>query len=167
VTTAVTGDTPERLQTLSEEQLTNSQPAEGSQEEDLRVDRDGFLELLIHLVESEEMTAAEGAAEAAEVPPPGVTLSVGGLLITGTVISRQSYIDGVATVRHIMKMVKENTPPNDKEEFDRHFIHLKDARFIFPNSEPLPHNQGVYWRGRLNRVDGWAMGRMMAEREQP
>jgi hypothetical protein len=37
----------------------------------------------------------------------------------------------------------------------------KDAKFIFPSSLPIPDGEeGIYWRGRLNKVDGWTVGRV-------
>lgn len=42
---------------------------------------------------------------------------------------------------------------------DREFIYLKDAKFLSGNSLN-PHNKGVYWRGRLSRVDGFFIGNL-------
>lgn len=37
------------------------------------------------------------------------------------------------------------------------FIHLKDARVFTPGQEGMPRN-GMYWRGRLSQLAGWAFG---------
>ena len=152
---------------MSEELSGNEQQADNSQkEEETPVDRDGYLALLIHLVEGIEKDGSAPEDEAVEV-----TLNVGGLLITGTIISRDAFIEGVELLRNLFGAAEKGMSEEEKKAMtpgsSRHFIHLKDARFIFPNSDALPQNQGIYWRGRLNRVDGWTLGRMESVRGRP
>jgi hypothetical protein len=45
------------------------------------------------------------------------------------------------------------------------FIHLKNARFHHHNVKPIPVNQGVWWRGRLEAVDGFFIGTLQVETE--
>jgi hypothetical protein len=159
---------------LSEEQPTDSRPENNSQEEeDYRADRDGLLELLVRLVEIDEKETAvreEGAAPTDAPPPIQITLNIGGLIVTGTLISRRAFIQDVPLMQSTIGAWEESRSDEEKEAedpgYDRHFIHMKDARFIFPNSEPVPKNHGMYWRGQLNRVDGWTVGSFQTVRER-
>ena len=50
---------------------------------------------------------------------------------------------------HFQQMIAEQDTPG--------FIHLHEARAYAPGSIGLPAN-GMYWRGRLSEVSGWAFG---------
>jgi hypothetical protein len=133
------------------------------QEEDQPgLDRDGFLEILIHAVEHIPAPAEGGQPETLDI-----TLNVGGILITGTLVSRETFIQAVPTMKATVgaldeKMTKEDREARDKR-YDRHYIHLTNARFIFADGRTIPGNagKGIEWRGRLNRVDGWTIGRFL------
>jgi hypothetical protein len=38
------------------------------------------------------------------------------------------------------------------------YIHLRGARFFSPSGQSVPGNEGFFWRGRLDAVDGWSIG---------
>jgi hypothetical protein len=39
-----------------------------------------------------------------------------------------------------------------------HFLHLRDARIFQPDGQPFPLQEGSWWRGRLETVDGFMLG---------
>jgi hypothetical protein len=114
-----------------------------------------------------------------------VTLTVGGLLISGQLAARRDYFHAFAqTLRNV------NFTPSDsaaaaaaasflEEAFarpletaaespeeptiigDPEFLHLRDARVWHPSDDrsiPGSGSTGVWWRGQLTAVDGWTLG---------
>ncbi|WP_309894213.1 hypothetical protein [Archangium sp.] len=107
----------------------------------------------------------------------GVTLTVGGTLISGSLISGQWYFAQLAeqlkaspqpapafaampeTFREALKinLAKENEP------FVSNFVHLMDARVHAPGQMPIPTGgKGALWRGRIDAVDGFMWGLITA-----
>jgi hypothetical protein len=101
----------------------------------------------------------------------GVTLSVGGLLVSGLVVSGEEFFE------LLVKQMKDGTSdPRIAESIalwwseaalvykklpkDGHvsFIHLKDARYFHPGGAAVPGNAPLLWRGPLLAVDGFSMG---------
>lgn len=120
---------------------------------------DWFLQTLVDTVNRSELSF-------------GITLNVGGFLISGTLISGKSYFEGFggdfasgcnnvktaqsiketfAKCGNIYKEDQENLPPPA-------YIHLKDARFFNTSGRPIPGNRGVWWRGRISEVQGFVLG---------
>ncbi|MEQ9000526.1 MAG: gas vesicle accessory protein GvpU [Coleofasciculus sp. B1-GNL1-01] len=106
----------------------------------------------------------------------GVTLTVHGLLISGHIISFQKYLEGIAqsfesaTGNQKIGQIIAESYRNASQEYSeirraqgieelptRRYIHLSDARFRFGDSVVSP-GTGVYWRGRLDEVDGFFLG---------
>jgi hypothetical protein len=103
----------------------------------------------------------------------GITLVVGGSVVSGRLVSGKKYFETFA------KEFSDPWPGETKEQiraaFARHadiykidekgqenppppqFIHLIDARCFYPGSE-LPNNGGVLWRGKINAVSGFSLG---------
>lgn len=115
-----------------------------------------------------------------------VTLNVGGLLVTGILISRETYVQQMVSemralfahtteeVRDFMEQTlfaplskpvdpEAEAPPLSMIEY----IHLKDAR-IFNGGVPIPSQEvpGLLWRGRLSAVDGFSFGRLESARKE-
>lgn len=104
----------------------------------------------------------------------GVTLTVGGTLISGHLISGNSYFEQVADllagspandvtqemVNYHSKLSTEKYDPSkfasDEDRDSIVFIHLKDAKHIF-GTNVLPSN-GALWRGKLSDVSGYTIG---------
>ena len=38
------------------------------------------------------------------------------------------------------------------------YIHIMDARFYHNSGQPIPSNQGVFWRGKISSVDAFTYG---------
>ncbi len=117
----------------------------------------------------------------------GITINVSGALVSGTLVGGKEYFEGVSKMvsdafpvedelRDLMRQllvmparlyetpdedeIKEAGPTEENQEPSRpSFIHLKDARFWSP-SRPTPFSQqrGIWWRGRLQAVDGFIFG---------
>ncbi|MDX7860227.1 MULTISPECIES: gas vesicle accessory protein GvpU [Aeromonas] len=102
----------------------------------------------------------------------GITLTVGGTLVSGQLISGKEYFDHLADLLHQddqvegsvsntlsreMKWMSENIY-SDPDSNKTVYIHLKDAQH-YSGVTPLPTNGG-YWRGRLCDVSGFTLGSM-------
>ncbi|MFT3842115.1 MAG: hypothetical protein QM723_34310 [Myxococcaceae bacterium] len=112
---------------------------------------------------------------------PSITLSVGGILISGSVISGKQFFQEVTA---LMKEALSRNPSlkgkaaDSIEEWYRaqgaiynrktprgarvSYIHLKDARYHHPSGNPLPTSGSTLWRGKIRAVDGFQMGAFSA-----
>jgi hypothetical protein len=130
---------------------------------------DFVLEILVSMVEWAEKADAADSGKTSI----GITLNVGGLLISGELISTSRYmseflggairdkIKSVLDEREDLKRLVEDAPEKKDD-----FIHLREARFFVPSQRPIPGaSEGVLWRGALDSVDGFFIGRLdVAER---
>jgi hypothetical protein len=106
-----------------------------------------------------------------------VTFSVGGLLITGELVSGQQYFDSfaedfkigadidseeaeTARVRFSEILRRFGTLYPSKHTEGEPFLHLRNARII---QTGIAQPSGVWWRGRLDAVDGFILGTLTAE----
>jgi len=117
-----------------------------------------------------------------------ITLLIGGMLVSGVVISPHEFYAGLAEVvrmrgtgtgaegfSQVFTQVSANLQGEMavdrieaeviEDDYDRYrvrtnplFIHLRDTRFHHPAGSPLPGDAGVFWRGRLTAVDGFFLG---------
>jgi hypothetical protein len=130
---------------------------------------DGFLQSLVSIVND----------ESASIP---ITLSVGGLLVSGDLIGGKTYFnefahqfkDGfgdissetAATIEESFKRLGDVYDPIRKESQGNaaipkpHLIHLKDAQMYPSGARPQASEKGVLWRGRLEAIDGFSLGRL-------
>ncbi len=100
----------------------------------------------------------------------GVTLTVGGSVITGNLCNGKEYIE------HIRDSIV-GAGGDDLQAFlepyfaDRlaiyddqpdviriAYVHLRDAVIFNGAQRGIPTNRGVFWRGRLDAIDGWCLG---------
>jgi hypothetical protein len=113
----------------------------------------------------------------------GITLSVSGVMVSGTLAGGKEYFDATAELmsrgaaddesRDSLRKSfatpgeiyekdiasEEETPEGDEPTPPPTFVHLKDARFWSPgNSVPFTSQRGIWWRGRLAAVDGFFLG---------
>lgn len=102
----------------------------------------------------------------------GVTLTIGGSIVSGTVISGRKFIDGSVERMTSGHEVKEGTIASefqsfrnlymypdeiDLANFKPRYIHLRDARYFSGPNHPIPA-EGMLWRGKLSSVDGFSLG---------
>jgi hypothetical protein len=153
----------EKTKETEEEQ---SKPSQNKTEKD-HSDVDYTLQVFTHLANAYGMSFF-------------VTLSVGGSLISGRIISRDEYMksltdslrEDISKWRDEAKEFLESrifepmTRPLDKEgegyEVKKtQYIHLKDARVFNTAGRPIPSGaDGFLWRGRISSVDGFSMGKL-------
>ena len=110
----------------------------------------------------------------------GITVTVGGVLVSGTLIDGATYFKeaakgfasatgNVPSVNEFLSQFAEAHSAmyeeSEEEKLDlfaakpASYIHLKDARFFTPGGF-MPNNQGLLWRGRLAAVEGFAFGNL-------
>ena len=117
--------------------------------------KDHLVEMMIDIVEAMETSGADAKLL--------ITLSVGGLLISGKVIREEQYmarfLDGSVQeiINKAVKSGKLELPPTKKAH---DFIHLADARFFSPGNLPIPSEGGVLWRGKISAIDGFTLGEL-------
>jgi hypothetical protein len=99
-----------------------------------------------------------------------ITLNVGGILITGIIISQKLYMqlfmDGI--IQDILDTAKASGDlpnPDGLDDNSEDFIHLASARFWLPAHQLDPVN-GVLWRGRIDSVDGFTLGEPKGSNEE-
>jgi hypothetical protein len=123
---------------------------------------DWFLELLVRMAHDDIEN--------------GVTLLVGGFLVSGTMISGPKYFEGIGaeyaaaasaqgqegaeSFKQTFAQIGDfSKPPADNSDAPPFaYIHLKDARFFHNSGQPIPANHAVWWRGRLSEVAGFIIG---------
>ena len=98
----------------------------------------------------------------------GVTLTVRGATVTGTLVGRNAWLRQVHDTlgggeRGLAAQWVERfsyDPDNEPDRLrDDQFIHLADARTVFGDGVVPGHGaQGGLWRGLLASVDGWQIG---------
>lgn len=106
----------------------------------------------------------------------GITLYVGGLIISGTIISAQKYfrlfsesmrtasgniseglIDAIASSFAPKEIVEEEIDVSDAFKYQAPFIHLKDALIIQTSGSP-PEIKIPLTRIKIVSVDGFTLG---------
>lgn len=138
----------------------NTQEQEHEHEAREPVDSDGILQLFASMAND-----IEGFGVA-------ITLTVGGALVTGELVGRDSWLDAYVRVHHesgqgagqfaeqLRRMVVEGSeglPKPEAGEFN--YLHLTDAQVV-EGDRFIPGEQEGLWRVRIDRVDGWAPGRL-------
>lgn len=133
-------------------------------------ERDWFLQSVISLANS-----------GAEI---GITLTVGGAVISGMLIAGRTYFKELADmIRGVADEEEEANPMLEaiaeswdklSEIYDKPegataewdpgpfgYIHLRNARVYAPGGGVLPSSpSGVLWRGRLTQISGFAIGQL-------
>lgn len=129
-------------------------------------DSDWFLQSLINIINGKDLEI-------------GITLNVGGFLVSGLLVSGHHYFEGFAqdfasifAGTDEAQIIKESffkcgeIYTKEKEENEEipppSYIHLKSAKFFNANGNPIPSNRGVWWRGRISEVSGFVLGILSA-----
>ena len=121
---------------------------------------DPTLEVIVAL--SREMSEkTEGMSE------QGLTLQMSGMLVSGIVITQKEYFLSHPFLESVdealMQISKHPDVLKELPESSTFFIHLKNAYFYHPGNSPLPTSkEGVFWRGRIDRVDAFTLGHLIA-----
>jgi hypothetical protein len=105
----------------------------------------------------------------------GVTLIVGGFLVSGILVGVRKYYEGFTNTfaggipnkedaERISQALMQMCPPQDAELAPAECIHLQSAHFFTAAADPIPSGDGVWWRGRLSEVGGFHLGILGAVR---
>lgn len=117
-------------------------------------DKDWFLQSLVKMVHSKEMSF-------------GITLNVGGFLVSGTLINEKEYfkdfgsdfsigiVDPDSTIKDAFAKCWKIDSSNKKQQHS--YIHIKEAKFFNTNGTAIPENTGALWRGCISKVDGFSL----------
>lgn len=109
-------------------------------------------------------------AQRGSVDGVGLTLTVGGAIVTGQLVGRSEWFAGLheahgdrlAAVSEPFKKFDERVTEKRGEEGDPtrfNYIHLKGARYLTgAGFAPTEDDAGMFWRGRLTEVSGWSFG---------
>lgn len=123
---------------------------------------DWFLQMLVNMANKSSLEI-------------GVTLNIGGGLVSGMLIGMDQYFEGFAldfgsgisdpeASRDIQDSFSRLGQPKPQDEdafiYPPNYIHLKDAKFFHNAGNPIPANRGVWWRGRLTQIDGFSLGNL-------
>lgn len=126
-------------------------------------DKDWFLQFLVNLANKNQFEL-------------DITLTVGGLLISGTLTGVRDYFDNLGTYFASPFTDKENSSevsaafkkigdqcscisPSEQTDMPS-YVHLKNVIFHDSQDQSTDSRDGIWWRGRLSEVDGFAAGRL-------
>ncbi|WP_183005939.1 gas vesicle accessory protein GvpU [Achromobacter sp. UMC71] len=128
---------------------------------------DVFLQFLVNLVNN-----------GGQLQSIGVTLQMGGMLVSGSIVSGAEYFDRFAesfadslsdmdatarlSVRHSLAELGDVFRLPQPAEPLPNYIHLADALFFTADGTPIA-GQPTLWRGRSSAVDGFILGQLQAE----
>lgn len=126
-------------------------------------EKDWFLQDLIEIANSGKMSF-------------DITLTVGGFLVSGTLIGGKEYFEGFG--EEFSFGLKGDAAKKVKAAFAKNgevyssatspsmlpsYIHLKNAHFFHTSGTPVPENRGVWWRGRVSEIAGFSLGALIAD----
>lgn len=123
--------------------------------------RDRILEIIVSCA-----TNADRGPDAPQIP---ITVCVGGLLVSGVIISQEAYMQFFVggAIPQIVEKAKADgrlDPSATFEDDADEYLHLALAKFWPSDRRPVPSDgDGVLWRCRIDRIDGFHMGEL-AER---
>lgn len=106
----------------------------------------------------------------------GMTLTIGGNQITGTMISHQAYFERLAKdfstpfgaqsselqqVLHARILAFNSEESAEDDQLPVQYIHLDNARVHAGGNQILP-DKGTLWRGKISAVEGFILGEITA-----
>ena len=103
-----------------------------------------------------------------------ITLNVKGAIVTGTLISAKEYFrllsetfeDGDDIAQMISEKLQISGEENgNKKSGGANFIHLKEAKIYCGDSKPTPSKGSILWRGKLNEIDGFCIGKIHDQKQ--
>ena len=126
-------------------------------------DTDWFLQLLVETVKNCKLKI-------------GITLNIGGLLLSGNLVSGKDYFEGLAKdlsscfpnkeasarIKHALEEYAEKIYSESNQGSSQipppAYIHLENANFFSFNGQSLSSNGSVWWRGRMSEIQGFILG---------
>ncbi|ASK62119.1 gas vesicle protein GvpU [Virgibacillus phasianinus] len=98
-----------------------------------------------------------------------ISLLVNGAVISGTMISAKEYFeslsesfeDGNDIAQALSEQfTKASESVDSSSDGEAHFIHLKNTHIYCGDSKPTPSKGKILWRGKLNEVDSFFLGKI-------
>lgn len=90
-----------------------------------------------------------------------VVLNVRGTVITGELISFQTYRTEQTRFENLTSAPVESSTSDKLFDNEYHYIHLRNACFLLDSRLTISFpGKGLLWRGRLSSVDGFAIGKL-------
>ncbi|WP_061810582.1 gas vesicle accessory protein GvpU [Rossellomorea vietnamensis] len=98
-----------------------------------------------------------------------ITLNVKGAVVTGTLVSAKEYFDSLSETfedgsdiaqKLSEELAKAGESVQENQSSEAHFIHLKNAKVYCGDSKPTPSKGKIMWRGKLNEIDGFFLGKI-------
>ena len=126
--------------------------------------RNTLLRALVFAISKDPETYKDGA--------DGITLSVGGTLISGILVPHKTFIEQpqCKTLKHFSDLFDASRDPEEaakrEEEFgleDTNFLHLKNACY-YVGDKPIPANGHNYMSVHINSIDAYNMGELRVEK---
>lgn len=128
---------------------------------------DHFLQSLVDLTNSNETFALD------------VTLTIGGTIVTGRMVSGLKYFDAISAYNRsglegaddeMMRKYYDSFTavysmgdPTDPNKPGPRYIHLENARYQKDGGfVPTPPGEGMWWRGKIEAVDAFSFGMLSA-----
>jgi hypothetical protein len=106
-----------------------------------------------------------------------ITLTVGGILISGRLVGVRQYFDDLSTyfagsfdsgkkteeIKETFKKIGDQCAcvSSSEQTENPSYIHLKNVHFYNAQGKLLSDDAGVWWRGRLSEVQGFAPGKLI------
>ena len=125
--------------------------------------KDWFLQFLVNLANKNQFEV-------------DITLTVGGLLISGTLAGVKKYFDELGeffagsydavnsseNIKTTFRQIGEQclcVAPSEQSETPS-YLHLKDVRFFDAQGKSIAACSGGWWRGRISEIQGFSPGRL-------
>ena len=106
-----------------------------------------------------------------------ITLTVGGMLISGTLVGVRQYFDDLSAyfaspfdsgrnseeIKETFKKIGDQctcVAPSEQTETPS-YIHLKNAIFADAQGKRISDSSGIWWRGRISEVQGFTPGKLI------
>lgn len=97
-----------------------------------------------------------------------ISLLVNGAIVSGTLVSAKEYFkslsktfkDGNDTAEDFSEKFSSASDSADSTDAKVQYIHLKDTRIYLGDSKPTPSTGKILWRGELNKVDSFFLGKI-------
>lgn len=98
-----------------------------------------------------------------------ITLNINGAVISGTTVSAKEYFemlgesfeDGNDVAQALSEQLqKAGESLEDGSNSNVNFIHLKNTKVYCGDSKPTPSRGKILWRGKLNDIDGFFVGKI-------
>lgn len=123
--------------------------------------KDGLLELLVQAANQHDFSL-------------DITLNVNGAVITGTLISAKEYFtelsgmfeDGDEVAQALSEQLEQAGQAAESDDrSEASFIHMKETKVYCGDSKPTPSKGDILWRGKLNEVDGFFLGKIFDSKQ--